>query len=304
MLHNLKPFFVLKPLVAVAAVLMAACGNDNSTQQSSTIGDQAVDVDQIINFKAMFGEEPYICGQTYSDVGAQSSDYTAKDFRLFASNIIAMLDDGTSQALNVVEDGVWQHDGVALLDFGHGCDAASDNPVNSKIEASLKLTASQVVSQICFDIGVPFELNHEDNTLQASPLNVSGMYWAWQSGHKFFRLDGVTSAGGFNVHLGSTGCDSGGKTEAPTTCANPNRPRICLALDPSTQTIIVDAKALLADSDVEQNTPNTAPGCMSGNNDPECPAVIPKFGLDFMYIPNSDDQTLIEADTQSVFYVE
>lgn len=295
----LRPFVVIA-MSTIAATCLVACGSDNDTKQ-----ELAVTTDAMISFKAMFGDEPYICGQTYSDIGTQASSFTAKDFRLYVSNISATLDDNSEQNLNVLEDGIWQHDGVALLDFGHSCAVTTDNPTNTQIEGSLNLTASQHVSQVCFDVGVPFEINHEDNTLQASPLNDSGMFWAWQAGHKFFRLDGTTTAGGFNVHLGSTGCESASKTQGPTTvCANPNRPRICLAIDPATQTIIVDAKALLASTDISQNTINTAPGCMSGNNDPECQTIVPKFGLDFMYAPSADEKILKPAQEQSVFYVQ
>lgn len=284
------------------AVLLGACGSDNNV---NVLQGPVQTTEVRLNFKAMMGDEPYICGQTYADVGTQETDYTVKDFRVYVSNAVATLSDGLEQPLNLIEDGIWQHDNVALLDFGHGCDVTSDNPTNTVIEGDVQLPAGQSISQLCFDVGVPFESNHENNTLQASPLNVSGMYWAWQSGHKFFRLDGTNSMGGFNVHLGSTGCESAGRTEAPiSACANPNRPRICLTLNPATQTIIVDGKALLADADVSQNTANTAPGCMSGNNDPECQTIMPKFGLDFMYTPGTGEPALMPSQVQSVFYVE
>lgn len=301
----LKPTSFLNSLTLITLLCLAGCGSDSYYEQEASTEEPIMATDKVINFKAVVGDEPYICGQTYAGIGTSASDFTFKDFRVYISDIDVTLSDGSTQALSVLEDGIWQHDGVTLLDFGHGCDGTSDNPVNTKIEGSLQLTQSQSIRQVCFDVGVPFNINHENNTLQASPLNVSGMYWAWQSGHKFFRLDGSTHAGGFNVHLGSTGCDTTNKTEAPTAeCINPNRPRVCLDIDPSTQTILVDAKALLQDSNVSLNTPKTAPGCMSGNNDPECQNIIPKFGLDFMYMPSVDDKTLIEAQAQSVFYVQ
>lgn len=302
---SLKSLLIKTPLLVVVMALATGCGSDDNSPQNLKAGDVTTAVEQVVNFKAMLGDEPYICGQTYSNIGTQMSDFTAKDFRLYASNITTTLSDGTKQIFDVMEDGVWQHDGVVLLDFGHSCDLTTDQPINTQITGSVKLMPGQIVHQLCFDVGVPFEANHEDNTLQASPLNVSGMYWAWQSGHKFFRLDGVTDAGGFNVHLGSTGCVSEGRTQAPISqCANPNRPTICLDLDLTTQSIIVDAKALLADADVSQNTANTAPGCMSGNNDPECQTIIPKFGLDFTYTPSASEQTLQPKQAQSVFYVQ
>ncbi|RDI95475.1 hypothetical protein DV704_06215 [Meiothermus sp. QL-1] len=43
-----------------------------------------------------------------------------------------------------------------------------------------------------FDVGVPRELNHQDAATQAWPLGInSGMYWAWNPGYIFYRLEGT-----------------------------------------------------------------------------------------------------------------
>ncbi len=46
----------------------------------------------------------------------------------------------------------------------------------------------------------------------------------------------------------------------------------------------MDMGAALEASDVAFNTPDTASGCMSGNADPECIAIMPRLNLDFTYI--------------------
>ena len=58
-----------------------------------------------------------------------------------------------------------------------------------------------------FSIGVPYEQNHRDAATQAAPLGTaSGMFWGWNSGYIFHRIEGkVDSAGtpkGFAYHIG------------------------------------------------------------------------------------------------------
>ncbi len=50
---------------------------------------------------------------------------------------------------------------------------------------------------IRYTVGVPFDQNHRDPALQASPLGMSsGMFWDWNSGYIFNRVEGkVDSAG-------------------------------------------------------------------------------------------------------------
>ena len=82
--ESLKSSLILTLLLAAIAFTVG-CGSDNSTVQSLKLmpGDTGTSVDQVLNFKAMLGDEPYICGQTYRNIGTQMSDFTAKDFRLY-----------------------------------------------------------------------------------------------------------------------------------------------------------------------------------------------------------------------------
>lgn len=47
---------------------------------------------------------------------------------------------------------------------------------------------------VTFDLGVPFALNHADVASAPSPLNVKAMWWSWQGGYKFVRVDMKTDA--------------------------------------------------------------------------------------------------------------
>lgn len=112
-----------------------------------------------------------------------------------------------------------------------------------------------------FSLGVPFSLNHDNPLIAPSPLNVSEMFWSWQLGHKFLRLD---SHSDFAFHLGSTGCKSDSKLRAPSKpCDKPNRFDFILeSFDPN-QAIIFDLSRLL--EGVSMTT-----SCMSEQDNPNC----------------------------------
>lgn len=65
---------------------------------------------------------------------------------------------------------------------------------------------------LAFDMGVPFALNHADVTAAPSPLNIQALWWNWQGGYKFMRVDMRTGAPRFVVTA----------TRCPRDCACPN----------------------------------------------------------------------------------
>lgn len=99
---------------------------------------------------------------------------------------------------------------------------------------------------MAFLIGVPFDANHGNPLHAAPPLDRPAMFWSWQTGHKFLRLD-LDNAWSF--HLGSTGCHSASAVRAPAVgCRRPNLARIELpASAASDGTVAVDLAALLGD---------------------------------------------------------
>ncbi len=63
-------------------------------------------------------------------------------------------------------------------------------------------------------------------------------------------------------------------------CGNPNRARITLVgFDPAKQTIVADLKALLSQSNVDANQPDTALGCMGASDDADCGPIFAALGL-------------------------
>jgi len=79
-------------------------------------------------------------------------------------------------------------------------------------------------SRIRFTLGVPFQVNHLNPISQQSPLNLPSMFWIWQTGHKFLRLELAANHEKWLFHLGSTGCKSVSAMRAPkSNCLYPNR---------------------------------------------------------------------------------
>ncbi|MGF1547557.1 MAG: MbnP family copper-binding protein [Thiotrichales bacterium] len=282
-----------------AMIALVGCSSDDSSSAMS----RSVS----LNFKAAVGTEAAECGKTYGNIGiGVRNTYKLTDFRVYISDVALRKADGTTAPVSLDQDGVWQYQNVALLDFENGCDKGTPQ-INATVKGSV---ARDNYTGVCFNIGVPFEHNHLNDATAPSPLNASGMLWAWSSGRKFIRVDGVGDPGGlnagFHIHLGSTGCVAANAQTAPTAaCANPNLPRVCVDIDvESGKKIVFDVKDVLAATDVTVNTANTSPGCMSAVSDPECIEIMPRLGLNFPYKDGTGVQNLYPAQAQTWVRVE
>ena len=126
-----------------------------------------------------------------------------------------------------------------------------------------------------FLLGIPFARNH-GNPLQAEPpLDRPAMFWAWQSGHKFLRLD---LGNAWSFHLGSTGCHSASAVRPPQDeCRQPNLARTRLPASAAADgQIDVHLGALIA-----AVNPTTDANCMgSYADDATCRHVLDALGLD------------------------
>lgn len=178
---------------------------------------------------------------------------------------LAMIDEEGRAVPVRLDANARQNDGTALVALGGN----AENPVvygkipNGRYEA------------IEFLLGVPFERNHGNPLAAVPPLNVPSMFWTWQSGYKFVRLD---IGNDWSFHLGSTGCVSASAVRPPgEPCRQPNAARIRLATE-STEvgTIAVDLDALLAHIDTA-----VAENCMAAYADHEaCRGLLASLGLD------------------------
>lgn len=259
---------------AVLALAVAACGDDPTDPQGP--------IDVSIPFAAAVNGAPFACGQTYAAVGTSNTTITPVDFRLYVHDVTLLQADGTERPVTLTDDGVWQRDGLALLDFedGSGPCVNGTSATRAVVEGSVE---AGNYTGIRFTLGVPETMNHADQTTAAAPLDLTGLFWSWNAGYKFARIDHTSAEQpeGWFVHLGSTGCEPTGDPTTPaTSCANTHRPTITLTgFDLDSEEIVADYGALLAGADLTQN--EGAKGCMSFPGDPQCPAVMNAFGLDY-----------------------
>ncbi|HSP98144.1 MAG TPA: MbnP family copper-binding protein, partial [Candidatus Dormibacteraeota bacterium] len=151
-----------------------------------------------IQFKGMVGDQPFACGTAYSHIGTGDSPFLPSDFRLYVSNVRLVTPSGSEVPVELEQDGIWQYQNVAMLDFEDGSDPCTfgNQATNTTIRGTVP---AGVYTGVTFDLGLPFELDHGNVATAPSPLNFSAMFWSWQLGYKFLRLD--TAGGDFNFHL-------------------------------------------------------------------------------------------------------
>lgn len=233
-----------------------------------------------IRFEAVVGGQPLACGQQYEGIGKTRSRISPRDFRFYVFNVRLVDEAGRETPVALEQDGKWQLDDVALLDFENGTGGCLNGTpeINTSVRGSAPAGNYRALK---FTLGVPFNKNHQDLASQPSPLNLTALFWAWNSGHKFARLD-YSSTGqprGVAIHLGSTGCQPATtRTTIPTNCAEPNRAEVTIAgFEPAHGVVVADLAALLRDSDVDAKDA----GCMSSPDDASCGPLFQHFGLPF-----------------------
>ena len=249
-----------------------------------------------LRFAAQVNGQPFACGQRYADIGTTRSTTTPSDLRFYVSELALVDEAGRAVPVTLAQDGMWQLENLALLDFEDGSGPCRNGTADTNTEVRGSVPAGRYTG-LRFTLGVPFARNHGDPTTAPAPLNLTAMFWNWQGGYKFVKFDTASSglsgahamagaghgggaASGFSVHLGSTVCASAARTEAPSSCQNPNRVTVQFErFDAATQTVVADIGAVLADANVDVNAPRTSPGCMSFPNDADCPPVMGALGL-------------------------
>jgi uncharacterized repeat protein (TIGR04052 family) len=257
----------------------------------------AADMPVAVRFAAVVGDKPFSCAAKFDGIGSTSSTIQVTDFRFFASNVRMVKADGSEVPVTLTQDGLWQNGGVALVDF----EDATGTCVNGTPETRniIEGTVPEgTYTGVRFAIGLPFDVNHREVTLQPSPLNLSRMFWSWSAGYKFIRLD-LRSTGqpkGWMLHLGSTGCTPQGEASTvPTSCKYENLVNLDLPYAAGRDEIRFDLKALLAESNVDANQEKTAMGCMSGASDFECSALFKQLGLGIGNAPAAGPQRVFST---------
>lgn len=277
-------------------------GMDMSSMDSPVSGLPTVGPNVTIRFAATVGSRPATCGMVYEDVGTTGATLSVNDFRFYVSNVRLINAMGEAVPVELTQDGMWQYSNVALLDFEDGTSLCSDagNPeLNDKVIGTVP---AGEYTGLAFDLGVPFELDHLDTTTAPTPLNIPALWWNWQVGYKFVRIDLQTpnsETPAWFVHLGSTGCASADGNTPPTEpCSNPNVATVRFdSFNPVQNFVVADLAGLMAGVDLSKSAP-MPPGCMSGPEDPDCTGLFPGFGLDLT------TGAPVEGSVQTFFRVE
>ena len=130
--------------------------------------------------------------------------------------------DQNGKALPLVNN-KWQTSETVLVSIEQReCWQDGEMAGNHKVIFDSEVDLSEV-SELQFVLGIPFAQNHQNPLAQPSPLNLSSMFWTWQSGHKFARIELKAVADSWAFHLGSTGCDGDSAMRAPAeACEHPN----------------------------------------------------------------------------------
>ncbi len=243
--------------------------------------DPPADAEISLVFAPMVGAEDFACGQTFTGLGASGDQsLTIRDARLYVHNVRLVDGAGAEVPLELTQDGQFQRGGLAYLDFADSSISGCEGNPETRLRIEGTAPAGDYVG-VRFSVGVPFEDNHQDSSVADAPLNVTDMFWAWQSGYKFIRLDGEsTGLPAWRFHLGSTACVGDPTMGGVTSCTNPNRVEVALdGMDVANDVIRVDFGALVDDDDLNTQTVDTPAGCMSGPMDPDCAGYFGALGL-------------------------
>jgi hypothetical protein len=182
----------------VATGVVVALGAQSSAQNA------LVNFDLRMNVKV--GNAPLELGKTYKTPGG--ADFTVDLLKVYVSNVQLVKADGSSLGVPGVSLTSWSAEpeakNVKLMDGGQ-----MHNATSSSGATFFKLRAPAAEYKgVRFEVGVPKDLNHRDASTMALPLGLeSGMFWAWNPGYIFFRIEGKTVVDGkaqpWLLHMGT-----------------------------------------------------------------------------------------------------
>lgn len=260
-----------------AALIVSGCsGADDNENQNNT--NEAETRALTLNFAGVVGDSDFKCGETYT-LGTANSTTEINDFKLYIHGLKLIREGGERVSVKLDEDGKWQAKDVVLLDFEDKTGTCSNGTADLNNQAVGSVEDHDDYTGVEFTVGLPFELNHNNAASAPAPLNFTGMWWSWQGGYKFVRVDGKVDGKGLRFHLGSTGCQ--GEDNDIESCTSPNRATITLeGVNPTTDTIKVDLAALFADVDLTPGETSSA-SCMSQPDKMVCADFFSAVGLDF-----------------------
>jgi uncharacterized repeat protein (TIGR04052 family) len=221
-----------------------------------------------------------------------------QDLRFYVSGVALHSAGGTRQVLTLDDDEVWQHDGIALLDFEDGVGGCQTGSPQMHTQLTGKAPASKdgAYETVEFTIGVPINEDALAAVDAPPPLNVPAMFWSWVGSYKYMKIEvGSTANPVWYFHLGADTCSAVSLTTL--TCKYPNLSTIMLSGWSESAQVNLDLARLYAHSDLDAHVDgitDTIPGCMSTDGDLECPPLFSAVGLSFESSVAPPTQTLFE----------
>lgn len=262
----------MRPIIVVlGACAVVGCGETSEVEPANIE----------LAFAVKANGADFACGNEYT-LGASDSAVTLSDMKFYVSEVELLGDDGQAWAVTLDDDGTWQDGNVALLDFEDGTGPCSNGTAPTRhVVTGVSEGAAAAATGVRFTVGVPFDLNHQDVAVAASPLNLASMFWSWQGGYKFLRIDGVAEgSAGFRVHVGSTGCEMGDGFTV-SSCSAPNRIEVELKSRDVSAPIVLDLDALFNEVDMAPDADDVSTVCMSAPDHAACTEIFGALGLPF-----------------------
>lgn len=246
-----------------------------------------------VQFAPLVGGQPFSCKSTYTNIGTTKSTVQPQDFRMYVHAVSLVGKSGNVQALTLVQDGTWQRDDVALLDFEDGTGTC----MTASPATNFTVTGTAPVGDyngVQFTVGLASDHDHLAAATAAAPLNQPAMWWSWLGGYRYMKVDlQTTGNSSYFFHLGAEDCTGASMTTID--CKYSNLATISLSgFVPDKNKIAIDLGTLLADSNVDQQPDQMTtftPGCMSDPGDPQCTAPFGKLGLAFENMGTPPKQT-------------
>ena len=200
----------------------------------------------------------------------KEAGFVIEDLRFYVHKLELLASGGQIFPIQLKTPSTYQ--GIALVDLSRESTMVIHGWVSHAAQ-------SANIRSLGFKLGVPFASNHA-NPLQAqTPLNESGMFWVWQQGYKFFKLDFRASSGrDISYHMGSAGCESASALRPPSLACNyPNRAQIVLDVtDVQSLAVEVDPWSVLRAMQNQQVQLCTA----AANFSRKCAKAMKLFGID------------------------
>lgn len=291
-------------VMADAAVLLDAANTSPPAQPAQDAAVQVVSGEPpatrdglrlyAVRFDLRAGDAPFGCGKP-AKLGVAATQVDVLDARLFVHDVSLMRSSGEQVPLQLYQDGRFQRDNVALLDFVDDTDKCFTGSAEQHRTVYGYAPAQADYTGVAFRVGMPADKNHLDGAIAPPPYNVTGMWWSWSGGYKYLKFE-LSSAQQpiWYFHGGAAGC--AGMSADGFVCAARQLARIALAgWDANSSVVVLDAAKLYAASDLSKAA-DSLPGCMGAQTDTECAPLYGSLGV----VPYDD---AAEAQEQTAFEI-